>query len=151
SELRLAAIRSIQSALGDLAPTPTAGPFDGYTCRQPLPAIKGFGRDQRNWLASVFPRDDRIVDLELSRLLAMLGQDDAGLLDRLLDKIDDTSAPTDDVHYLFVAARDSCKRSRDQTLWIARALVNLDEKVARLKLNIDTNWEPSVSAMYEEL
>ncbi len=34
---------------------------------------------------------------------------------------------------------------------MAKALLALDEKVVRLKLSIDTNWEPSISAIYDAL
>jgi putative heme-binding domain-containing protein len=160
----LIALRVLQLLLGDIGPAGDASAFDGYTASRSKtgeqtkdsarkdPALRMAKQRAVERLASVFPTGNVRVDVELSRTLAMLAPKNSALLDRVLAKIDGTSHPTEDVHYLLVAGRISQgERDAAQTGQLAKALLDLDDKAARLKLPIDTNWEPSISAIYDEL
>jgi putative membrane-bound dehydrogenase-like protein len=150
-ELRLTAVRLLQIALGDVGPGKHAAVFDGYMPRLALRREETISPQDRKLLAAMFPRDHRSLDIELSRLLAMLVLDDAELLDRLLAKISTDSYPTDDVHYLIVAARNVCRRSAAQREAIAKALVQLDGKIEKLHLPRESTWDARIAELYAEL
>jgi len=145
-DLRLERIRAYQVVFGDVGPGGHPPAFDAYAKPGDTLRRRGSG-----WSAPEFPTGDEPLDKEFSRLAAILGSENPTLLDQTLKKITRSSHPTDDVHYLFVASRNFAKRSDGDTERVAQALIQLDEKVARLKLSVDTNWEPSISALYQEL
>jgi len=151
AELKLEAVRLMQLGLGDLTPPKNVAVFDGYA---PALDISEFDREldpYRIRLAELFPTGDERLDYELARLLAMLQPYNAGLLTKVLEKITDDSHPTDDLHYLIAAARNSASRDSDHRLAVARALVMLEPKLKARKLNIDTNWEPRLKELLKTL
>lgn len=151
SELKLEAIRLMQLGLGDLTLPKNVAVFDGYA---PALDISEFDRQldpYRIQLAGLFPTGDERLDYELARLLAMLQPYNADLLTKVLAKMTDDSHPTNDLHYLIVAARNSASRDSDHRLAVARALVMLEPKLKSRKLNIDTNWEPRLKELYHAL
>jgi putative membrane-bound dehydrogenase-like protein len=145
---KLLEVRLAQLVIGVLPAKDSLPPFHGYSVELTDPRNYDRGGRLATRLSSVFPTGDRNLDIELSRIFAMqrIVPDD-----RVLDQISDASHPTDDVHYLFVMARGSGRLTSDQRKRVSQALLLLDDKIARLKLNIDTNWEPSIAAMYAEL
>ena len=141
----------MQLGLGDLTPPKNVAVFDGYA---PALDISEFDREldpYRIRLAELFPTNDKRLDYELARLLAMLQPYNAALLTKVLAKITDASHPTDDLHYLIVAARNSASRDSAHRTAIARALVMLEPKLKSRKLNIETNWEPRLKELYHAL
>jgi putative membrane-bound dehydrogenase-like protein len=151
AELKLEAVRLMQLGLGDLTPPKNVAVFDGYA---PALDISEFDREldpYRIRLAELFPTGDTRLDYELARLLAMLQPYNAALLTKILAKITDDSHPTDDLHYLIAAARNSASRDSDHRIAVARALVRMEPKLQALKLNIDTNWEPRLKELYHAL
>jgi putative membrane-bound dehydrogenase-like protein len=151
AELKLEAVRLMQLGLGDLTPPKNVAVFDGYA---PALDISEFDREldpYRIRLAELFPTNDKRLDYELARLLAMLQPYNAALLTKVLAKITDASHPTDDLHYLIVAARNSASRDSAHRTAIARALVMLEPKLKSRKLNIETNWEPRLKELYHAL
>ncbi|MDA1161691.1 MAG: HEAT repeat domain-containing protein [Planctomycetota bacterium] len=151
-ELKLEAVRLMQLGLGDLTPDENvAAVFDGYA---PALDLSAFDREldpYRIRLAELFPTDDERLDYELARLLAMLQPFNAALLTRVLAKITDESHPTDDVHYLIVAARNVASRDSAHRTAVARALVMLEPKIKARNLNIDTNWGERLKELYKTL
>jgi putative membrane-bound dehydrogenase-like protein len=150
-ELKLEAVRLMQLGLGDLTPPKNVAVFDGYA---PALDISDFDRELdpfRIRLAELFPTGNERLDYELARLLAMLQPYNAALLTKVLAKITDDSHPTDDLHYLIAAARNSASRDSDHRTAVARALVMLEPKLKLRKLNIDTNWEPRLKELYHAL
>ena len=150
-ELKLEAVRLMQLGLGDLTPPDNVAVFDGYA---PAMNLAEFDRQldpYRIRLAELFPTGYERLDYELARLLAMLQPYNASLLTKVLAKITDDSHPTDDIHYLIVAARNSTSRDSDHRTAVARALVRIDAKLKARKLNIDTNWEPRLKELYHAL
>lgn len=151
AEVKLEAVRLMQLGLGDLTPPKNVAVFDGYA---PALDITEFDRKldpYRIRLAELFPTGDERLDYELARLLAMLQPYNASLLAKVLAKITDDSHPTDDLHYLIAAARNSASRDSDHRLAVARALVMLEPKLKARKLNIDTNWEPRLKELLKTL
>ena len=140
--MRADAIRLMQLGVGDLTPEgQVAAVFEGYAARRPLEESQLDLAPYRAALASIFPTEQRRLDQELSRLLAVLGSGDEQLMSRVVDRIDAKSHPTDDVHYLIVAARITSKLNDRQRERVAQGLLNLDAKIAEHRLHVDRNWD----------
>ena len=151
AELKLEAVRLMQLGLGDHTPPNNVAVFDGYV---PALNLSEFDRQLdpfRIRLAERFPTGDERLDYELARLLAMLQPYNAALLTKVLAKITEDSHPTDDLHYLIAAARNSASRDSDHRTAVARALVMLEPKLKTRQLNIDTNWEPRLKELFKTL
>ena len=151
AELKLEAIRLMQLGLGGLTPRKNVAVFDGYAAALDLAEFDRELDPYRIRLADLFPTGDERLDYEIARLLAMLQPHNAALVTKVLAKITDDSHPTDDLHYLIVAARNSASRDSDHRTAVARALVMLEPKLRSRKLNIDTNWEPRLKEFYHAL
>jgi putative membrane-bound dehydrogenase-like protein len=151
-DISLQAVRLLQLSLGDVGPRDKQSPaFDSYASWIDLTEYKATLEPVAVELASIYPTGNKQVDVELSRVLAMLAPADADLLDRVLAKIDERSHPVDDIHQLLVAARIPAQRTERQREAIAAALVTLDTKMTARKLKLDGNWDPRIGEMYAEL
>lgn len=129
--LRLEAVRLLQIFLGDVVVTP--GPeeaFIGYVPRSRDNVDPQWRREAAGKLAQEFPTGQRTLDLELARLLGMLGEEVPGLLERLSRKWQPGSSAEDDTHYLLVLARLPGKRSTEVTRRTAAALTGIYVKLA---------------------
>ncbi|MCA9022427.1 MAG: c-type cytochrome, partial [Planctomycetaceae bacterium] len=102
-------------------------------------------------LMEAFPSSHEVLDYELARVLSMLAPYNPKLLDQILTRITEDSDPVTDIHYLIVAARIPSDRSTAQSKKIANALVQVDEKLLRLKLPQDTNWDDRFKELYAQL
>ncbi|QDT92801.1 PVC-type heme-binding CxxCH protein [Gimesia algae] len=152
TDLRLDALRLIQLGLGDLGPpTKMAAVFDGYANGVDLAEYERQLDPIRIRLMDAFPSSHEVLDYELARTLSMLAPYNPSLLDRILEKITDDSDPVTDIHYLIVAARIPSDRSTAQSKKIAKSLVSIDEKLLRLKLPQDTNWDDRFKELYAQL
>ncbi|NQV25651.1 MAG: HEAT repeat domain-containing protein [Rhodopirellula sp.] len=151
AELKLEAVRLMQLGLGDLAPPGNVAVFDGYTPALEIAELDRQLDPYRIRLAELFPTGVDRLDYELARLLAMLQPYNAALLTKVLAKITDDSHPTDDLHYLIVAARNSASRDSDHRNAVARALVKIEPKLKVRKLNVDTNWGDRLKELYHAL
>jgi putative heme-binding domain-containing protein len=150
-DLRLAAVRLIQCALGDIsAPKLFGTVWEGYSPRHadwPMEVAS----TARSALRSAFPTGCLEIDREISRTLAILQDEDADSLMRMAERITESSDPVEDIHYLIVLARFSGPRSEILTKRIARALLALDEKLTQRHLNRDTNWPLRLVELHAEL
>jgi putative heme-binding domain-containing protein len=102
-------------------------------------------------LRLAFPSGHVDVDRELSRVFAMIEDDDAKILERVSAKLTKESHPTEDVHFLIVLARLKAKRTADVTKATADALIRLDEKIVAKKLHRDSNWPARLSELHAGL
>src|SRR5262249_34128600 len=102
-------------------------------------------------LAKIFPTGQRLLDLELARLAAMLAPTNESLLGKGLSRITPESYPLDDLHYLLVAARLPVTPDPGQREAIARALLDLDRKLPLYSLHKDTNWNARVGELFAAL
>jgi putative membrane-bound dehydrogenase-like protein len=150
SDERLAAVRLLELALGDIDAQPMrADVYAGYTLRAAPEAVARLAADYGTQLARLFPADnDRAeaapVNLELARLLAMLGVEDAALVERMAALCTADSAPADDVHYLICLSRLPGERSELATRRIATALAGVQPKMERQALYVSRNWPARV-------
>lgn len=150
--VRLQTIRMMQMALGDVGPRAGIAPvFDGYSPRYDLTQLERALDPVRIELMEYFPSGEHVLDLEVSRLLAMLSLSNGVLVDRLLEQINDKTSPVDDLHYLIVIARTPVERTADQRSRIASALVKLEVKIAAGGLKQDSNWDDRLTELYTEL
>ena len=152
AETRLEAVRLMQLALGDLTPEgKVAAVFDGYASAIDLADVERLLDPYRIRLAEQFPTGDERLDEELARLLAVLQPFNAALLSRVLEKITPDSHPTQDVHYLIVAARIPALRDAAHREAIARGLVGIEAKLRQRKLHQDSNWDDRFKELYQSL
>ena len=151
-EMKLEAARLIQMSLGDLGGAGgTPGMFHGYTASQKLTQQWDELEPLRQTILQAFPTGDRLVDLELARVLAMISTREPALRDKLLAQVTPDSNPIDDIHYLTALARFEAPVSEEQSTQTARALVEIDAKFARFKLPRDNNWDDRVGELFAEL
>lgn len=148
-ELKREAARLLQVSLGDLGSIEQYPPtFDGYISPIDLTSHERDLDALTVTLAKVFPSDDDILNRELARVIAMVAPANPDLLEKLLTRITPDSHPTDDVHYLIALARVPAERGATQRDKIAQALVDLDAKVTKRGLWIDTNWSERIGELY---
>jgi putative membrane-bound dehydrogenase-like protein len=148
---RLVAVRLLQLSLGGLMSPKARGlVWEGYSAR-----LATLDRERVALAAPVlrkaFPSGHADLDRELSRTLAVIEDDDAGVLAKVADKLTADSDPVEDIHYLVVFARLRATRTPALTRRVASALLALDRKLAQRHLNRDTNWPLRVGEMYSEL
>jgi putative heme-binding domain-containing protein len=150
--LKLEAVRLMQLALGDVGPRgKRPAVFDGYSSRIDLSRHERDLDPVRILLADIYPTGHRVVDMELSRLMAMLTTYNAKFLYRVLEQITAESHPVDDIHHLIVAARVPMKPNRRQRDAIVDALVQLDPKILSRQLHQDRHWDDRIGEMYKQL
>jgi putative heme-binding domain-containing protein len=151
-ELKQQSVRLLQVALGDVGPYEKRAPvFDGYAPQFKLGAIERDLDPYRVRVAKLYPSGDAGLDHELLRVIAMLQPYNVELLDKILNELNEDSHPTDDVHRLIAAARIPVERSSPQTETIARALVQIDHKIAARGLNQDSNWDDRMKELFNAL
>lgn len=150
-EVRLAAVRVIQRAMGDIGNTMARGTaFEGYSPRAEN-AVDILTTSTRAAISDAFPSGDAELDREISRTLAVLEVSDSSLLARVADQLTDKAGPVEDIHYLIVLARLRGARTESVTQRVADALLNLDRKIIQQKLNRDTNWPLRLQEVHREL
>lgn len=102
-------------------------------------------------LRSNFPSSDAALNREISRAMALLQDDSPITIDKIVSQITANSSPVDDMHYLFVLACCPAKRSAPQTEAIAQALIQLDAKYDRAKLQHEYHWSLRLSEVVRAL
>ncbi|HMF12813.1 MAG TPA: c-type cytochrome, partial [Gemmataceae bacterium] len=151
ADLRLTAVRIMQRALGDLSAEAARGTiWEGYSLRDTNGVLDQKDR-VRKALRPSYPTDDPRLDREITRTLALLEDDDVGLLTRVADRLTAISDPIDDVHHLIVVARLRAPRSDAITHRVAGALLSLDRKLTERRLHRDTNWPLRLAELHAAL
>lgn len=102
-------------------------------------------------LVPIFPTGHRTVDLELSRLFAMIETDAPAALEKTSLRWTETSLPQDDIHYLIVASRLAAPRDAEFTARTARALARLHAKYAALGLQPSDNFPLRIAELFRLL
>lgn len=149
---RLKKVLRLQQALEACGREEGALPvFDGYAVGGVSDELRAASLAGLKSLQAAFPSGSASLDREVSRLAAMLKVNDRELLSRVIGTIGSESHPTEDIHYLIVAARLPAERTEDQTRHVAAALLNIDDKIERLDLHIDNDWEPRIGELVQEL
>jgi putative membrane-bound dehydrogenase-like protein len=149
-DLKLDALRLLQFMLGDLGPSPRhPAAFDAYAPGIDPDELERDWDELRIRLAELYPTGSPLIDVELSRVLAMLAPLNQKLLDRILAPITADSDPIDDLHQLLVAARLPVPRTTDERQRIATGLVQIDAKFAARKLPQDSAWNDRMTDLYK--
>lgn len=153
-EARLAGVRVIQCALGDLvSPKLRDTVWEGYSPRGALPRKISPECLSRTVAAlrGSFPSGLADLDREITRTLAMLEDDDPATLARVADRLTATSHPVEDTHYLIVLARLRAKRPPALTPRTASTLLGLDRKLAAIGARRDYHWPLRIAELHGEL
>src|SRR5207237_10579623 len=121
NEERLGVLRLWQCMVGDRTlPAARGTVWEGYArdcLSDDWPHVQAI----RSSLRRLFPWKLPDLDREVSRLLAILEDDDKGVLERTAKKISVTSDPIEDIHYLIVLSRLKAARSKEVTSRTAAA------------------------------
>jgi len=127
--IRLEAVRLLMLAFGDWRlDAATNNCFAGYELKLPLTGWSAITARVREALRAAFPLNSEPLDMEVSRLLAMLEDDAPFLPAKVLSRITPQSDAASDVHYLTVLAKLRGRRTQDDTQRTAAALVGLVRK-----------------------
>jgi putative heme-binding domain-containing protein len=150
-EIRLAAVRLVQLALGDLGSPKAADTVrEGYTSRT-APLDPKLTAAALPALRTAFPSGQADLDREISRTLAVLEDDAVETLTKVADRLTADSSALDDIHYLTVVSRLRAARTAAVTDRVADALLALDKKVVRDRLSRDRHWPLRVGEAYADL
>jgi putative heme-binding domain-containing protein len=151
--VKLEAARLMQIGLGDVGATGEGRPeaFEGYTSRVDLSKYATDLEPAYKAISAIFPTGEPDVDRELGRVIAMLQPDDSEVLDKVVGRITAESDPVEDVHWLLVAGRVNAKRSADARAGLATGLLQLEAKIAKRSLLIDTHWDEQIAEIYTAL
>jgi putative membrane-bound dehydrogenase-like protein len=151
-ELKLEAVRVLQMGIGDVGGDDgAAAAFLNYTPAEDLAPQERELDLVRITLARIFPTGQRLLDIELARLAAMLAPANESLLGKVLSRITPDSYPVDDLHYLLVAARLPVTPEARLRETIAKALLDLDRKLPLYHLHKDTNWNARIGELFAAL
>ena len=149
---RLDCVRLMELALGDIATQPMkADVYAGYALNAELETIAVESCQCASKLAAAFPAKDPRLNLELARLLAMLGIENAALLERMAEQLTPTSPPHDDIHYLICLSRLPGRRSELATERAAAGLAALQHKMQAQAMYISRNWPERVGEALDQL
>lgn len=146
------AFRLAVVALGDWdVDHAAADAFVPYTLARPVdasnPAVAAIHERARR----LFPSGNDRVDLESSRLLAMLGDDREATRRAVAAHWTEASSATDDLHYLIVAARLRGASPPDLRPRIAEALCRLDAKLGGKPGRVKQTWNDRVGEVVAAL
>jgi putative heme-binding domain-containing protein len=146
------ALRQLEYLIGpDLLPAARGMVWEGYACDRfsdDWPHIQTIRRLCRGFLANA---DLAKFHFELARIVAILEDDDPATLDRIAHWVTEASDPVQDIHYLIVLSRLKAPRTKEITGRIATALLGLDDKITKRKLNRDSNWPLRMAELHREL
>lgn len=152
NKTRIDALRLIQIGLGDiLLIRGEPGVDNGYEGAETGRTDPITRRNVARSLASNFPDNNRIVNLETARVMAMLEESPAGFHEKLATRWTPASPVVDDLHYLLAFMRLPGSRSTTATNESARALVGLQIKMKEAGYEPSRFWPGRVSDMLERL
>jgi putative membrane-bound dehydrogenase-like protein len=149
-DLRLAAVRLLQLALGDLvAPAVRTTVWEGYTLRRPAAQrVPALHRAALAACRAAFPSGRGHLDRELSRTLAALEDSSPHTLQQVAEQLATVEDPVEQTHYLIVLARLSAPRSSAITARTAQVLLALDRQLQQRHAQRDTNWPLRLRELY---
>jgi len=149
---QLQAVRLLILALGDYRlRNPSVEVFSGYQPAYPIDTRDPIALKIRRAVTPLFPSADADLDVESTRLLAMLEADDAALPEKLLGRITDRSAAGSDFHYLAVLARQRVPVPTNALARVARAVLALDKKLEGQEHRPKQNWSLRLGEVLGEL
>lgn len=147
---RLEAVRLMQLAIGDVNTRQMmADVYAGYVSNAAPEDLRAIREKWGGKLAGQFPTRDEKLNIELSRLLAMLEVDDEAMVDRLTEAFVADKGRLRDyhMHLLIVLSRLPGFRSEVATARTAKGLLNIYPRGASLS----RNWPARVREFTVEL
>jgi putative heme-binding domain-containing protein len=87
-----------------------------------------------------FPSSDERINRELARTFALFGDNHPQTLQKLVAQLTPESSPIDDVHHLFVLACLPTVRTAEQRNTITNALLGLEAKYEKEKMQRERHW-----------
>jgi len=148
----LAALAAAQDKLGGWKLTGASS--DAFVPYEPVRPQGLAGRDRQAaaQLAEdgLLSLDDRVVT-ESARLLAMLSEDSSRAAENVMGAITEKSSPTSDFHFLACLACLSAKPEAERTGKIARAVLDLDRKLAGGDRRPKQMWPVRLNDVVERL
>jgi putative membrane-bound dehydrogenase-like protein len=151
-ELQRDSVRLLQLSLGDVGPAAgRPAMFDSYRSPFPLERHETQLNPLLTNLTDIFPTGQPDLDYELIRVIAMTSPYNRELFKKILNQIDDDTAPSNDIHCLATLARFELERSFEETTATAHALLEVDVKVKNLGLRQDSNWDDRIGELYARL
>jgi len=153
---RMNAVRSMMLLQEDWnINSPSVELWAAYSLKASLNRKPGYERllthEALNHIRGMFPSKDERLNIEASRLLAMLEDDDPASIGKILAQIAPDTHPTWDFHYLIVLSRLSSPRTQAQSQQVADALLSLDAKLERRDLRVESNWPLRLRELVIEL
>jgi putative membrane-bound dehydrogenase-like protein len=139
--LRFQALRVIMLALGDWnLHKPSVETFAGYELTTSLEGKEAVANRVLQAVRAGFPSGEPILDVESSRLLAMLRDADGRSTEVAAAFLSESSSATADFHYLVVLSKLRGAPRTNLTPAIAHAILNLDRKLAGQEQRTKQNW-----------
>ena len=149
---RLDCVRLMELSIGDIATQPMkADVYAGYALNAEPQTIAVESCQWASKLSAAFPAQDPRLNLELARLLAMLGVDSSDLRDRISEQLSPTSSPQDDIHYLIVLSRLPGIRSEHCTARTSAGIAALQHKMQAQAMYVSRNWPARIGEALEQL
>lgn len=148
----LAALAAAQDKLGGWKLTGAS--TDAFVPYEPVrpQGLTGRDREAAAQLAEdgLLSLDEHVV-AESARLLAMLGEDSTRAAENIMGAITEKSSPTSDFHFLACLACLSAKPETERTAKIARAVLDLDRKLAGGDRRPKQMWPVRLNDVVERL
>jgi putative membrane-bound dehydrogenase-like protein len=153
SDVRLQALRLMALGLGDWNLTnASVEVYTGYENRRTNAAQWGpLVARVAATVAPLFPTGNRDVDVEASRVLAMVRAPQPELRSKLLARITASTSPTSDFHYLVVFSRLGSSAQTNLTARVANAVLSLDRKLGGRQQRIKQTWTTRLTEVVEQL
>lgn len=150
---QMEAARLVVLALGDFnLRDPSLEVYSGYELAGDLTEMDDeFLEELRETVRLRFPTNNERLDEELSRLAAMLEIEDPVLIDKVINRLRESSTATSDFHYLAVLSRLPGPRSEKQSGKVAQALVNLDVKLEGRQQRPKQVWNDRLLEVFGQL
>ncbi len=143
---RLLVLRKYQISLGDLGAKSASGTvYEGYTFRRPP--------EGEMWESMIdsLPTGEPVTDREIIRVCAGFGYANSHVTRFLVERIAGAGDTADRIHALIALSRiPSAIRKVDRDR-LAKAILALDEKMAKDGVATDTNWPLRMKEMLEPL
>lgn len=148
----LQAVRLIMRALGDWClRNPPAEVYTGYALQRPLTGREKLAAQARAAVRPFFTGKSGDVDIEATRLLAMLEDDDVGLVRRVAAQWTADSPPSRDVHYLIVLARLRGPWPAMLAAQVANVILDLNRKLGGQEQRDKQNWNMRLTELVTDL
>jgi putative membrane-bound dehydrogenase-like protein len=141
ADLRGQALRLIAMALGDYhMKDPPIDAWTGYSLAGSLRGKEAAVSRILKTVRPLFPSGHERLDMELSRLLAMLEDNKAETVRKVAAFWTEKSSPTRDMHYLVVLSGLTGPRNDDLAGKVANTILSLDRKLAGQEQRDKQNW-----------